>query len=280
MDNLYTEYARKIEKYVVREQASRYESNTYKVQINPMHFDHLKIEASQVLKYLDVSLEQKYLAVDRTCFYIGDLSEDDRTPYNTIVFNLYGSPLKSMETTSQVMTRSFNAMNISYDMIRQLGKALGINQKCPYVIGPMCFSPDRGTRHNNASWIGLHNVRDIYGHDKQTLLSITNDHELLIDLDLKKTNKLVTNGHVLYQAQESMVKGWTALYEEESDNYRDWNILKKRSLEQTFSQRIPTLFSCLMFFSYFQALDMLRSVLKDGDPLLDDVMKEYPKFTL
>ncbi|GEN50369.1 competence protein ComK [Alkalibacterium pelagium] len=280
MDKLYNKYVRQLEDYVLKEQASRYLTPIIKEDRGRSFFDHLKIDVSQILNHLDVSIEQKYITIDRTCFYVCDLSKEVRTTYNTIVFNLYGSPLKSTETTTQIMNRSFNAMNIKYDMIRQLGKALGISQKCPYVLGPMCFAPDKGTKHNHASWIGIHNVRDIYSHEKQTLLSIKNEHELLIDLDVKKTDKLVTNGHIIYQAQESMVKGWNALYQEESDDYQNWNILKKRSLQQTFSQKIPTLFSCLMFFSYFQALEMLRTVLKEGDPLLEDVMKEYPKFML
>lgn len=280
MDKLYNEYVRQLEDYVLKERASQYLFTGNKVDRGRTYFDHLKIDASQIMNYLDVSLEQKYISIDRTCFYICDLSNEERTPYNTIVFNLYGSPLKSVETTTQIINRSFNAMNINYEMIKHLGKAFGINQKCPYVLGPMCFAPDKGTKHNHASWIGIHNVRDIHSHDKQTLLSIKNEHELLIDLDIKKTDKMVTNGHIIYQAQEAMVKGWQALYQDESDDYQTWNILKKRSLQHTFSQKIPTLFSCLMFFSYFQALEMLRTVLKEGDPLLDDVMKKYPKFML
>jgi len=227
--------------------------------------------------HLDIAIEQQYLLLDHETFYVYDLSKEKDTPYNTLVFQLSGSPLKSLETTTQVMTRYFKHVNVDYRWIRQFGQALKIKSCCPFVLGSHYFTPDRGVVRRHANWIAFHHVLGMHPHKDGTFFNIEGRHQLLSRRSFKHMQHLTHQTRLLAESQHKITSEWLALLDNQAGTYNKNNIIDRLSTASVFTQPTPPLTSWMMSLIYFQSLDFLLQSLEEGDPLIDEIKARHQK---
>lgn len=119
-----------------------------------------KIDArtNTVEEWLKRSIEQNQILLDYQTFYVMDISHHSLTPFNTIVFqsNLY--PLKTKETSKDLMKRFIEYKGVPYERVRAIGHLLGFYYKIPYVLGELVFIPEKSSLRGTSSWFALHHV--------------------------------------------------------------------------------------------------------------------------
>ncbi|SFC10491.1 ComK protein [Alkalibacterium subtropicum] len=229
----------------------------------------LSITEDSVLDFLDVALEQTYLLLDDDSFYICDLSKETSRHYNTLVFQINGSVLKSKETTTHVITRYMKYIGVDYQATMQLGKSLGILSQCPFVCCSLCFTPLNGASRKPVSWIGLHHVQAITPHLKATYFNIDAKHELILNIPHKKASRLIRQTKILSDSLKKMATEWlTLMHHQEAFSSRP-NVVTRCTVSSHFSQPLPLLSTWLMTQSFLQGRWMVKDMLKEGDPLLD-----------
>lgn len=229
----------------------------------------LSINEDSVLDFLDVALEQTYLLLDDDSFYVCDLSKDASTPYNTLVFQINGSVLKSKETTTHIITRYMNYIGVDYKATMQMGKSLGIFSQCPFVCGTLCFTPLNGASRKPVSWLGLHHVQAITAHQKATYYNIDGKHELTLNVSHKTASRLIRQTKILSDSQQRMATEWLALMHHQKEFSSRPNVVTRCTVSSHFSQPLPLLSTWLMTLSFLQGRWIVQDLLKEGDPLLD-----------
>lgn len=234
----------------------------------------LTVDEYSVLDFLDVALNQTYLLLDDDSFYVCDLSKNTSTEYNTLVFQIDGTVLKSKENTHRIMTRYMKYIGVNYKVTRQLGKSVGIISQCPFVCGSLCFTPINGTTVKPVSWLGLHHVEAFTPHVKSTYLNIDGKHELILNVSHKTVRRLIQQTKILSDSQDKMTAEWLRLLHDQKELSSRPNVVTRCKVGSHFSQPLPLLSTWLMTQSYLQGRWMVKDMLKEGDPLLDDLPRE------
>lgn len=229
----------------------------------------LTIKEDNVFDFLDVALIQTYLLLDDDSFYVCDLSKFTSTAYNTLVFQINGTILKSEETTTQIITRYMKYIGIDYKATMQLGKSVGIFSQCPFVYGTLCFTPLNGASKKSVSWIGLHHVQAITPHLKATYFNIDGKHELILNISHKSVSRLIRQTKILSDSQQRMTTEWLTLMHHQKECSARPNVVTRCTVSNHFSQPLPLLSTWLMTQSYLQGRWIVKDMLKEGDPLID-----------
>lgn len=234
----------------------------------------LTVHQDSVLDFLDVALNQTYLLLDDESFYVCDLSKNTSTEYNTLVFQIDGTVLKSKENTHRIMTRYMKYIGVNYKVTRQLGKSVGIISQCPFVCGSICFTPINGATVKPVSWLGLHHVEGFTPDVKSTYLNINGKHELALNVSHKTVRRLIQQTKTLSDSQDKMTAEWLRLLHDQKELSSRPNVVTRCKVGSHFSQPLPLLSTWLMTQSYLQGRWMVKDMLKEGDPLLDDLPPE------
>lgn len=251
--------------HTIFQTAGKFHSPLASLQINP----------ENILTYLDMAIPQKKLLIDDYSFYVFDLSKNKKTEYNTLVFQKEGVPLKTVEKTSQVMSRFFSHSKVSYESIQFLGKILDIHQKCPYVLGNKSFAPDRGTSKKDANWIAFHHVENVSSIDNRSLLSIHPHHELVIEMNTKRVYQMLDRISLIAEAERRLVKESTELFERRFSSLPTNNVVE-RHLRSGNVPEIPSVLSLHNQLIYVKAIQVLSEVFEEEDPYYDDIRKAFP----
>lgn len=240
----------------------------------------LEINAETLTRSLGEAIEQSRLLVSSLSFYIYDLSYDRDTEYNTLVFQLSGEILKSKETTSQIMNRYFDYRRVDYTFIKQFGKTLGINQRCPYVVGETMFVPDKGTAKNHSSWIAFHHVLyyEELAASKLTCFKIRQLHELALHFSIKKADDMFMKTSRLYHTTKALStdlqKMFVPFYEE--SRYEDLNVIKKELTSLTAGHSPLSIVKVFDYMSLHRANNMLQTVFGEDNPYQDEIKAAFP----
>lgn len=240
----------------------------------------LNLAPDTMLDHIDLAIEQKYLLLDHETFYIYDLSKEKSTPYNSLVFQLTGAPLKSLETTTKIMTRYFKYVNVDYRWVRQFGLALKIKSCCPFVLGSYYFTPDRGVVKRSGNWIAFHHVLDMHPHPEGTLFNFSNRHQLITKQSLKHMTHLAHQTRLMAESQNKIAREWLNLQEKQKGTYSTDNIIDRLSTSSVFTMETPPLSSWMMTIIYYQSIGLIRQTLDEGDPLIDDIKRRHKKYLL
>lgn len=109
-------------------------------------------------EWLKRSIEQNKILLNYQTVGVMDISHYSSTPFNTIVFhsNLY--PLKTMETSKDLMKRFIDHKGVPYERVRSTGRMLGFDNNIPYVLGELIFIPEKSSLKGTSSWFALHHV--------------------------------------------------------------------------------------------------------------------------
>lgn len=120
--------------------------------------DKISSTTYTVDEWLKRSIEQNQILLNYQTFYVMDISHHSSTPFNTIVFqsNLY--PLKTKETSKDLMKRFIDHKGIPYEKIRSSSQLLGFYYKIPYVLGELVFIPEKSSLKGTNSWFALHHI--------------------------------------------------------------------------------------------------------------------------
>lgn len=164
-----------------------------------------------------------------------------------------------------VMERFFKN-HVPYKTVCILGKALGIHQKCPYVIGDIQFTPDSGVTKHNANWIGMHHVLNIEGDQSSTQLQIANHHELSIPLSMKMLLTMVHNTSKLYHTQYKLSQEWDDLFIENLSPEIPLSIVKKMHVDILSKSEMPSAISWHTRLRYSISKYTLCDLMEEGDP--------------
>ncbi|MCC5890157.1 MAG: competence protein ComK [Alkalibacterium sp.] len=246
-------------------------------QFNPRRT--LKIKADSLFQSLDEAIEQYPLLLTRETFYIQDISLNTETDFNTLVYQTCGSILKTKETSSQVMTRYFHYMKVDYSFIQQIGKCIGISQRCPYVIGELLFSPEKGTVKKNSSWIAFHNV--IYSEvisSTDVCLKIRHFHELILPLSSKRLAEMTRKSAQLYYTMKMVSLDIQEKFAPPflNESSQELNIIKKELAVHLIGHQPVTLSSLFEHISIHRANDILQTILGEGNPYLEEINQVFP----
>lgn len=255
---------------------SQKETSTPFLKDHPPAYTYvLNLTPDTMRDHIDVAIEQKYLLLDHETFYIYDLSKDKSTPYNALVFQLTGAPLKSMETTNKIMSRYFKYMNVDYRWVRQFGLALKIKSCCPFVLGSYYFTPDRGVVKRSGNWIAFHHVLGMHAHTDGTLFNFRNHHQLITKQSLKHMKHLAHQTRLMAESQNKIAREWLDLHEKQKGTYSKDNIIDRLSTSSVFTLQTPPLSSWMMTLIYYQSLSLISQTLDEGDPLIDDIKRRH-----
>lgn len=263
----------------LKEQASQQENYTDSILMETMGSyqspqPSLKIDPKNILSFLDLAIPMQNCPIDEGSFYVFDLSGVGETSYNTLVFQLFGSPLKTTETTSVVMERYFQKCKMSYGTVKFLANLVGITQKCPYVIGNKFFAPDKGTSKNHANWIAIHHVKEVENYGNQSILSIRKNHELILNLTLDKVYKMAENVKLITRSQQKMMQDYLSHWNVRASTKKADCIIDK--IDVKLPKILPNVLSYQSQLVHVQALQMLSTLFKEGDPYLDQLKENFP----
>lgn len=250
---------------------------TQKGQPRSLHF------TQELLQGLtDTCIEFNHIVITNKVFYIKDISQLTSTPFNSLVFYLNQEPLKSKETTTEIMNRYFKANLIPYDYVRFTGRCIGIQKCCPYVSSDSAFVPEKGPTNRSVNWYAMHHVVQEV-KDKQTnLTSLHFRNQLELVLDLGKTGyekqlERVMNLYSLHHlAKKRLMKEYHLI--EFPMVEQELNVIQKRMqtatpvhLESDYSHRF------FNYLAYFKVQELLAKVLGEENPFIEEIMAPFKK---
>lgn len=274
-DYIYKDLKDYYTQYVVKETSSKISYH------NGRHLENrtLNINNESLSLYLDEAFEQKQLLLTPDSFYIQDISHINESEYNTVVYQISGSILKTHETTSQVMKRYFHYLEVDYSFVQRIGKCIGINQRCPYVVGETLFAPERGSTKNNSSWIAFHNIVYVEALDNQLInFKVRDFHDLTLPLSKKRTADMIQKSTSLYHTTKAISidfqDKFSSRYQEHA--FEDMHIIKKELANKMLGQPTVSLTDLIDYLSLHRANDMLQAVLGEENPYLDEIKAAFP----
>lgn len=163
------------------------------------------LEPETIYTYLEIAIEMQHPLLNTRTFYLQDLSDDQQTPYNSLIFDINGGCFKSKDTTSQIIDRFATYKEKPYNLTEVVGQLIGMKQECPYVVGDLFFAPVCETHNNKTNWLGLHHVVDTKSHAENTHFFIKNNHELTLPLNKSAVDSIVVDTYLLYYSEQIFI---------------------------------------------------------------------------
>ena len=230
----------------------------------------------------DTCIEFAHIFITDKVMYIKDISRLTTTPFNSLIFYLDREPLKSKETTTEIMNRYFEAKLIPYDYIKFAGRCIGIQKCCPYVSSDSAFVPEKGPSNAPVSWYAMHHV--VYAEkDKQshvTFLHFRNHQEFVLDLGKKGYEKQLENVMNLYTLHHLAKKRMMIEYHlvESPTIEQELNVIQRHMhiatpihLEPNYAHRF------FNYLAYFKMKELLTKILGEENPYIEEVMEPFKK---
>lgn len=243
----------------------------------PEHVRPFELSGQSLIEALNASFESPSLFPDHQTYFVMDISNSKETPYNTIIYQLNGSPKKSTETTSIIMNRYFDSKCFSYSSMKKFGESMGYKRSLPYILGETYFIPDRGATKKPASWYALHHVAHFEFNTLEKKLVLFSQQYPLLTLDLSKSvfEKQLNIASHLYFIQTRLVDGLLTHFELYRKRTSEENIVHKH-LERV-SYRLPnfTAQDYLHFLTYFEAQQMITTIFGEDNPYLEDSRNQF-----
>ncbi|WP_028273439.1 competence protein ComK [Atopococcus tabaci] len=239
----------------------------------PFHLIPSKLTGQSLQDLVDMSFEQQELFPDEETYYVMDLSQNDDTPYNSLMFQLNESPMKSMETTTTVMDRYFASLGSPYDLSLSLGAMLGFKQCTPHVIGEQIFLPDSGTSKKPASWYTLHHVSKKVFCTKEKEVRLYANKYPLLTLEITKASflKQLDRAANMYYIQWAWAEKQKQDFGFISGPKSHENIVHKYLRDNPYPLPSFTYIDYLHFFISYYTLQVLIKILGEGNPYLEEI---------
>ncbi|MCC5895664.1 MAG: competence protein ComK [Alkalibacterium sp.] len=284
-----TQFSNHCSDYIYKNLHTYYTQAIRKEETSPSPYDScngqslsnriLSITCDSIVLYLDEAIEQTPLLLTKDSFYIQDISHIIESEYNTLVYQICGSILKTHETTSQVMKRYFHYLEVDYSFIQRIGKCIGITQRCPYVVGETLFAPEKGSVKTNSSWIAFHHIIYVEPINSQLIsFKVRKYHELILPLTHKRTSDMIYKTTTLYHTTKAisidLQEKFTSRYQDHT--FEDMHIIKKELAFKTLGQPTLKLTNLFDYLSLHRANDMLQAVLGEDNPYLNDIRATFP----
>jgi len=149
--------------------------------------EKMSATTSTIEEWLKMSIEQNQILLNYHTFYVMDISHHSLTPFNTIVFqsNLY--PLKTKETSKDLMQRFIDHKGVPYEKIRLMGQLMGFHYKIPYVLGELVFIPEKSPLKGTSSWFALHHISRYDAVEQSNNIRLYFKNQLNISVMTKRT---------------------------------------------------------------------------------------------
>lgn len=257
------------------ETASSYDYFVPKQNIEPLIISHQNIQP-----LLDMSFEHTCILLNEETLYVFDISHFKASPFNTIVFQLNQAPLKTAEYSGEIMERYFKHKGISYKTISLLGRSLGIQKCCPYVLGEEAFVPEKGPSSAHTNWYGMHHVLHAEKNSKDglTYLFCRNQHRLLLPLGKRGYHDQLERAASLYYVQQLLKGEVMSIFHLVSNfNYQaERNVIQKRL--QFHTPELPEFFTLRDYFcylDYFKIQEGLTRILGEENPYIEEIMNHF-----
>lgn len=233
-------------------------------------------------KIADTCIEFAHIVITNKVIYVKDISALTSTPFNSLVFYLDLEPLKSKETTTEIMNRYFSTKLIPFDYIKFVGRCIGIQKCCPHVSSHTAFVPEKGPSNAPVNWYAMHHV--VYAEkDKQsqfTFLHFRNQQEFALDLGKKGYDKQLERVMNLYSLHHLAKKRVMTEYHlvESPMVEQELNVIQKHmqiaipiQLKPNYGRRF------FNYLTYFKMQELLTKVLGEDNPYIDEVMQSFEK---
>ncbi|MGB3159749.1 MAG: competence protein ComK [Carnobacterium sp.] len=227
-------------------------------------------------------IEFNHIVLTNQVIYVKDISALKSTPFNTLIFYLNHDPVKSKETTTEIMNRYFETNLLPYDYIKLAGKCIGINKCCPYVYNGIAYVPEKGPTNAHVSWYAMHHVIHATKENKSTVtfLHFRNQHELSFEFGKKGYEKQLERVINLYALQQlfkqRMMTDFNLMECTPTEN--ELNVIHKRL--QVAAPLLLKSYSFQQFLNYllfFKVQELLTKVLGEENPYIEDIMSTFKK---
>ncbi|EXJ23353.1 hypothetical protein ADIAL_1261 [Alkalibacterium sp. AK22] len=248
----------------------------------PILYDRYSTEELDQL--LDISLPAEALFPTGQTYYVMDISSQQHTAYNSILFQLDDAPKKSMESTAAIMTRYFESRQLPYRSMQKFGNTLGHFHCLPYLYGDTCFVPDRGASKQSASWYALHHMTDVYYASDQSATVLYHHQYPLLNLSLKKATfkKQLSVACDMLRVQNALADHILLLYPQQYIKVQQPpdNLIQKELLRTSFQAPPLTFFEYLDYMIYFKVQHVLTGIFGVDNPYLEEAREGFrkPKF--
>lgn len=245
----------------------------YSFKFLPEHVRPYKLSGQHLIKALETCFESTSLFPNKQTYYVMDISHNKDTPYNTVMYQLNKSPMKSIETTTVIMNRYFDSKHFSYSCMKKFGEPFGYTYVLPYIFGETLFVPERGPSKQTASWYALHHVGNYTFDSNEKKLVLFSDQHPLISLDTSTSGfeKQLNIASHLYYIQKKLIDQTMI----QLDYCRILNLsvnIVHRQLEQ-MSYQLPnfTALDYIDYMSYFKAQQFISTLFGEDNPYLEDI---------
>lgn len=223
---------------------------------------------------VDIAIHQNVVCLNDQAFYLLNLK--DHKHYQSLIFHQSGDIVKSKESTSTIMLRFFRQKDSSYSSACELGKLLGIHQKCPYLIENCCFAPDKGFTKNNVNWIGFHHVGYFEGGSDRTTLKINTFGELTIPLKVERVKAMVHKCSLMAFMQQSIANFLTQQYSFLDDYSANSNIITQHIQKLNYQLPLPKPFEAYHFLEQQKVVQLMKNILGLDCPTKEEIETLLP----
>ncbi|WP_034549749.1 competence protein ComK [Carnobacterium funditum] len=262
---------------LLREELLSTTEYSQKGQQKSLHFTQTALQ-----DIADNCLEFNHIVLTNKVIYVKDISKVKSTPFNTLIFYLNQHPIKSMETTTEIMNRYFESNLVSYQYIKLIGRSIGIKKCCPYVYNDIVYVPEKGPTNAAVSWYAMHHVLFAIksNQSKLTFLHFRNQDELSFDLGKKGYENQLERVINLYSLQQLFKKRVMSDFNliEVAPLDKELNVIQKRLQTATPVYLEPhSLQRFLNYLLYFKVQELLTKVLGEENPFIEEIMSTFKK---
>ncbi|MGX7420359.1 competence protein ComK [Carnobacterium gallinarum] len=238
----------------------------------------LDISQKNITELLMQAQEISRVQIDYETLYVQNISQFDEV-YQSMIHRIGLAPIKTKETTLEIMNRYFKQQGVSYEMVQHLGKMLGITKFCPYLVGDSCFIPDFGKSHPLTSWLALHQVVDseqIKG-SKETYLFCRNNYRVILPISLKRFTKRIEHAASIYHIQRSIMHFMNRFFAKEVTVHIEepFNIIHQFLIQMQFVLPRYTLIEIISYLKYFWVSEAIKKEFGIEDPYLSQLRSHF-----
>ncbi|MCA9765894.1 MAG: competence protein ComK [Carnobacterium sp.] len=250
---------------------------TQKGQQKSLHFTQTALK-----EIADNCIEFNHIVITNQVIYIKDISKLSSSPFNSLIFYLNQEPLKSKETTTEIMNRYFEANLVPYHYVKLIGRSIGIQKCCPYVYNTIAYIPEKGPSNAPVSWYALHHVVHAIKNNQSnlTFLHFRNQHEFSLELGKKGYERQLVHVINLYSLQQLFKKRIMADFNliELPSAEKELNVIQKRLQTATSIYLEPhSLQQFLNYLVYFKVQELLTKVLGEENPFIEEIMSTFKR---
>lgn len=149
------------------------------------------INSDTITNYIHLAIESPKVIIDYQTFYIHNLTEDNETKFNSLIFQMDGSCYKSIETPSQIMKPFESFYTLFCDGLSNFDEITNMDFYYLCLIGNNLFIPTYNNEEDETNWIALHHILYYKMNAGYIFVKFTDSHDLTLHLNIYTISSVV-----------------------------------------------------------------------------------------